>query len=161
MFFGKRRQYFVDPKVQGAIVVRCLVYWITCLFSTFVMLFFWSLLTGPARLSWMTIDQIWYSYGPAFIASMLLLPLVLGDILRMTNRFAGPVLRLHRELKKLANGENVNPLFFREGDCWKYVADDFNRVVMRLKEAEGKELVDGRNAVLVTAQAHEQELASC
>lgn len=160
MFFGKRRQYFVDPKVQGAIVVRCLMYWGTCLFSTFVILFFWSLLTGPARFSWMTVDQLWFSYGPAFIASVLLLPLVLWDILKMTNRFAGPVLRLRRELKKLANGENVCPLFFRQGDYWRDVADDFNRVVLRLKELEAKESRDNRMSMLDVAQAHELELVN-
>ena len=155
MFFGKRRQYFVDPKVQGAIVVRCLMYWGACLLTTFVMLFFWSLLTGPARLSWMTIDQLWFSYGPAFIASLLLLPLVLWDILKMTNRFAGPVLRLRRELKKLANGEHVNPLFFRDGDYWRDVAADFNRLVVRVKELEAKEARENRDSLRDVANEHE------
>src|SRR5262245_4394323 len=109
MFQRKRRQYFVDSKVQGAIVARCLLYWVACLFSTFIMLFFWSLLTGPARLSLMTVDYLWFNYGPAFVASLLLLPLILFDIVRMTNRFAGPALRLRRELQRLASGEHVHP----------------------------------------------------
>ena len=157
MFFGKRRQYFVDPKVQGAIVVRCLMYWGACLLTTFVMLFFWSLLNGPARFSWMTIDQLWFNYGPAFIASLLMLPLVLWDILKMTNRFAGPVLRLRRELKKLGNGEHVNPLFFREGDYWRDVAADFNRLVVRVKELEAKETRGDRDSLLDVPR--ERELA--
>lgn len=155
MFPGKRRQLFVDRKVQGAIVLRCLLYWATCLFTTFIILFFWSLLTGPARISWMTVDQIWFSYGPAFIASILILPLIVWDLLRMSNRFAGPVLRLRRELKKLAKGEHVNPLFFRNGDYWRDMADDFNRIVVRLKELEAREARDSRQAVLEMAKAHE------
>ena len=144
MFFGKRRQYFVDPKVQGGIIARCLLYWGTCLVTTFVILFFWSLMTGPARISFMTVDYLWFHYGPAFVASLLLLPLILWDILKMTNRFAGPILRLRRELKKLAKGEQVSPLFFRQGDYWRDVADDFNRVAVRLKELEAKESLKGR-----------------
>jgi hypothetical protein len=157
MFLGKRRHYFVDPKVQGGIIFRCLMYWATCLFTTFVILFFWSLLTGPARLSWMTIDQIWFSYGPAFCASLLMLPLILWDILKMTNRFAGPILRLRRELKKLAVGEHVNPLFFRQGDYWTDVANDFNRVLLRLKELEAKEARDSHKTLFDVPG--EQELA--
>lgn len=148
MFPGKRRQLFVDRKVQGGLVLRCLMYWATCLLTTFVILFFWSLLTGPARLSWMTVDQIWFNYGPAFIASILILPLIAWDLLKMTNRFAGPVLRLRRELKKLAKGEHVNPLFFRDGDYWRDMADDFNRIVVRLKELEAKEARDHRASAL-------------
>ena len=159
MFLGKRRQYFVDPKVQGAIVARCLMYWATCLLTTFVMLFFWSLLTGPARLSWMTVDQLWFTYGPAFIASILLLPLIVWDLLKMTNRFAGPVLRLKRELKKLAAGEHVNPLFFRQDDYWRDMADDFNRLVVRLKELEAKEVPETRKSFLEIAQQDELTFA--
>jgi hypothetical protein len=155
MFFGKRRQLFVDRTVQGGIVLRCLLYWATCLATTFVMLFFWSLLTGPARLSWMTVDQLWFQYGPAFVASILLLPLVVWDLLKVSNRFAGPVLRLRRELKKLARGEHVNPLFFRRQDHWRDMADDFNRVLSRLKELEAKEARQDRKSMLEMAEAHE------
>jgi hypothetical protein len=155
MFFGKRRQLFVDRAVQGGLILRCLLYWITCLATTFVMLFFWSLLTGPARLSWMTVDQLWFQYGPAFVASALLLPLVVWDLLKMSNRFAGPVLRLRRELKKLARGEHANPVFFRRQDCWRDLADDFNRVLMRVKELEAKEARDERKAMQELAQDHE------
>jgi hypothetical protein len=158
MIFGKRRQYFVDPKVQGAIIARCLAYWVTCLVTTFVILFFWSLMTGPARISLMTVDYLWFHYGPAFVASFLLLPLILWDILKMTNRFAGPILRLRRELKKLSRGEQVSPLFFRHGDYWRDVADDFNRIAVRLKELEAKEAFQNRKSV--TELANEYEVAT-
>jgi hypothetical protein len=155
MLLGKRRQLFVDRRVQGGIIVRCLLYWGTCLATAFVMLFFWSLLTGPARLSWMTVDQLWFQYGPAFVASILLLPLVVWDLLKVSNRFAGPVLRLRRELKKLARGEHVNPLFFRRQDHWRDMADDFNRVLARLKELEAKVARDERISMVELAQEHE------
>jgi len=138
MFFGKRRQLLVDHSVQGAIILRCLLYWVACLVTTFLILFFWTLITGPARVSWMTIDQIWFSYGPAFVASILLMPLIGYDLLKMSNRLAGPILRIRRQLKMLANGEHVTPLYFRKGDYWRDMADDFNRLVAHVQELESQ-----------------------
>lgn len=155
MFLGKRRQLFVDRTVQGGMILRCLLYWLTCLATTFVLLFFWSLLTGPARLGWMTIDQLWFQYGPAFVASMLLFPLILWDLLKMSNRFTGPMLRVRRELKRLARGEHVNPLFFRRGDCWRDMADDFNRVLSRVKELEARVAREEKKPVRELLQEHE------
>jgi hypothetical protein len=133
-----RRQMFVDRPVQGTLVLRVLVYGATCLLSVFVMLFGWSLLTGPARISWTTVDYLWFHYGPAFVAATLILPLVMWDAVRVSNRFAGPILRLRRELKRLADGEEVHPIYFREGDFWRDVANDYNRIALRLKELEAK-----------------------
>ena len=55
---------------------------------------------------------------PFAIASFVLLPLVIIDIVRLSNRFTGPLLRMRRSMRALAQGEQVEPLKFRDADFW-------------------------------------------
>jgi len=131
-----RKRLFVDPKVQGALVVRVICYWLICLMTITLMLLCWRIITGPARLFYTHLDDMWFHYGPALIASFILLPLVIVDIIRLSNRFAGPMLRLRRNMRALAQGEPVQPIAFRDGDFWKEFAEEFNGIVARINRLE-------------------------
>ncbi|MCC7087328.1 MAG: hypothetical protein IT427_20190 [Pirellulales bacterium] len=127
-----RKKLFIDPKVQGALMIRAVGYWLFCLLTMSLALVLWRLWTGPARLFFLQFDELWQWYGPAAIASLLVLPLVVIDVVRLSNRFAGPLYRLRREMRKLAEGEPVRTLKFRDGDFWAEFADEFNAVAQRL-----------------------------
>ena len=131
-----RKRLFVDPKVQGALVIRVICYWLICLMTITLMLLCWRIITGPARLFYTHLDDMWFHYGPALIASLILLPLVIVDIIRLSNRFAGPMLRLRRNMRALAQGEPVEPISFREGDFWQEFAEEFNAIVARINRLE-------------------------
>jgi hypothetical protein len=128
-----RKQLFVDPKVQGALVLRVVLYWLVCLITITLMLLCWRIVTGPARPFYTHFDDMWFFHGPAVVASFLLLPLVIVDIVRLSNRFTGPMLRLRRSMRELARGERVEPLEFRGGDFWQEFADEFNAVLKRVQ----------------------------
>jgi hypothetical protein len=128
-----RKQLFVDPKVQGALVGRAILYWFVCLITISLMLMCWRIITGPARPFYMQFDDMWFFYGPALIASILLLPMVIIDIIRLSNRFAGPMLRLRRSMRALARGEHVEPIEFRGTDFWQDFADEFNQLLVRVQ----------------------------
>jgi hypothetical protein len=127
-----RRQLFVDPKVQGALVLRVLLYWVVCLITITLMLLCWNVLRTP-RMFYTFLDDMWLQYGPALLASFLLLPVVVVDIIRLSNRFAGPLFRLRRCMRALARGEHVEPIRFREGDFWRDFAEEFNAVLARVQ----------------------------
>jgi hypothetical protein len=129
-----RRQLFVDPKVQGALLLRAIGYWFFCLLTMALSLLLWQLFTGPARLFYLHFDDMLYWYGPAAVASLLVLPLVIIDCVRLSNRFAGPLYRLRRELRRLGAGETVKPIHFRDGDFWLEFADEFNAVAKRVEQ---------------------------
>ncbi len=131
-----RKQLFVDPKVQGALVIRAVGYWVACLVTISLMILCWRIITGPARPLFLHFDDMWFFYGPAVIASLLLLPMVIADIIRVSNRFTGPMLRLRRSMRALARGEHVTPIEFRDGDFWQDFAEEFNQVVVRVQGAE-------------------------
>lgn len=130
---SKRKQLFIDPKVQGALVLRAVLYWVVCLITMTLMLLCWRILTGPARIFYTHFDDMWFFYGPAVITSFILLPLVVLDILRVSNRFAGPMLRLRHSMRDLARGEPVQPVKFREGDFWHDFAEEFNALAARVQ----------------------------
>ena len=129
----RRRQLFIDPKVQGALVLRVVLYWAVCLITITLMLLCWSVLRTP-RMFYTHFDDMWFHYGPALIASFVLLPMVVVDIIRLSNRFAGPLVRLRRAMRALAQGEEVRPIHFREGDFWQEFADEFNAIAARMKQ---------------------------
>jgi hypothetical protein len=107
-----------------------------CLLTMMLLLLGWGIITGPIRPLNAHLTALWTLYGPAAIASLLLLPLVTFDLLRLSNRFAGPMFRLRRSLHDLAQGRPVAEVRFRHGDFWQEFADDFNTVAARAQEAE-------------------------
>jgi len=147
-----RKQLFVDPKVQGALVWRAILYWFTCLIAMVLMVVCWRVLTGPARMFYYHFDDMWFFYGPSLIISLVILPLVLADLIRASNRFAGPMLRLRRSMRDLARGQHVEPIQFRENDFWHDFAEDFNAVVARV---QGESTAQGEDT---TADSDEEKL---
>ena len=135
MFIDKkalRKHLFVDRKVQGALIARVVMYWVLCLLTIALMLLCWDIIAGPARMFYLHFDNMWFFYGPAAIASFLLLPLVIVDMIRISNRFVGPLIRLRRSMRALARGEYVEPLEFRGIDFWYDFADEFNAIRARI-----------------------------
>lgn len=134
----ERKRLFVDPKVQGALMARVVMYWGFSILTISLMLLCWRIVAGPARMFWTHFDDMWFYYAPALVASLLLLPLVVTDVVRMSNRFCGPITRLRHALRQLARGEELPELNFREGDHWCELAKEFNAVRDRLARLESE-----------------------
>jgi hypothetical protein len=132
----KRKKLLVDGLVQGALLGRVVLYWLSCLVSMGLMLACWQVLASPGQPFYRQLDEVLLRYGPAVLASLLLLPMVLMDILRFSNRFAGPMVRMRRTLEAMARGEQVEPLRFRDADFWQELADQVNQVAERIKKLE-------------------------
>jgi hypothetical protein len=132
----RRSIFFIDRKVQGALMARTTIYWMFCLFSISLMLICWSAYTGPSRRFVDLAADVFHRYGPGLIASLILLPIALMDVVRLSNRFVGPVMRLRGALKDLAQGRPVKPLNFRDDDFWRELAGDLNEVAARLSRRD-------------------------
>lgn len=139
----KRRQLFVDPKVQGALVLRLLGYWAVTVVTLTAMVLCWRIITGPGRVFYTHFEEMWFHYGPALIASLLLLPLMVIDCIRLSNKFAGPLYRLRRCMRELHEGMPVPPIHFRDGDYWQEIADEFNILSAKVQKLE-QDLADAR-----------------
>ncbi len=133
-----RKRMFVDYQVQGALIVRVVLYWLTCLLSMMLLLLGWGILADPFHPLNAHLTRVWELYRPAAVASLLLLPIVIFDLVRLSNRFAGPMFRLRRSMHDLAQGKPVALLRFRHGDFWQEFADDFNTIAAQMEEANHK-----------------------
>ena len=131
-----RKRYLVDSKLQGSLLMRSIGYWCFCVLAIGMVLLLWQVATGPHRpfLSYFSLHEIVERHGAVVLASVLLLPILLLDVLIITNRFAGPLYRLRRSMRALAAGEHVQPVVFRDGDFWHDVADEFNAVAAYVDE---------------------------
>jgi hypothetical protein len=121
----------LDQMVQGTLIRRVVYHWFLCLFSTATAGWVWMVWTDPQLRSPLdTLQQLW----PALFGSLLALPLAIADMLRTSNRFVGPVLRLRNAMKCLVMGDWVDPLRPRQGDFWGDLIDRFNQVQRQLSE---------------------------
>ncbi|RMF36972.1 MAG: hypothetical protein D6753_18460 [Planctomycetota bacterium] len=57
---------------------------------------------------------------------VLLLPLAIFDVVRVSHLFAGPIYRLRMHLASLAEDSDCRPLSFRADDYWQELADPIN-----------------------------------
>ena len=128
---NRRRRYMVNWGIQGMLVARTVIYWGFCLLSIILMLFCWRIVAGPPQLFRTHMIEMWNQFGPALLASLILLPLLMVDALRLSNRFVGPIVRLRNALNSLGRGQQVHPLKFRSDDYWHDIADGFNTVLAR------------------------------
>jgi hypothetical protein len=151
---NRRKHTFVDPAVQGGLVLRIVMYWLVYMIDVGVALVIWWLLDAPARDFNLGLDQMRYAYMPLLVLSILLLPMVIMDIIRFSHRFVGPLLRLRRSMRQLARGEYVAPIKFRRTDFWQDLADEFNAVLERVQDhhaAEAHETATENEAAATSA----------
>ena len=117
--------------------MRIVLYWLMCLLAMTLLLLVWGMIAGPAKPLSDRLKELWSFFGPVAVVSLLLLPGVIFDLMRLSNHFVGPVFRLRRSMRDLAQGRPVAAVRFREGDFWQDFADDFNTVAARAGRAVG------------------------
>lgn len=132
---NKRKKHFVDRSVQGAILLRLVMHWGLFIVTAAAFLYFVELLTGAPHEAGKNLAA---RHGPTVLAVLVLAPIFLRDLCKLTNRFAGPMVRLRRAMHDLAEGRKVAPVQLRDGDFWKEFAVDFNRVVERVQNPKHK-----------------------
>lgn len=142
----KRRRLFIDPPIQGMLLLRVGLYWTVCVLTQVLIInlvaVVASMSAAPNAFSVPSLQLRWLLVLVVF-ASVLVLPVVLFDVLRLSHRWVGPVFRLRTSLQALSRGEKVAPISFRAGDFWQEMAGDFNVVAAdanRRNEAAAEEV---------------------
>lgn len=153
MMVSRRGKLLVDRKIQGALLSRVVLYWFYCTLSLVLMVTLWIVWTQKPSSSADLWQRIWLQVGPPAGAAVILLPTILIDLLRLTNRMVGPITRLRRAMKHLAIGHaDVEPVVFREGDFWYDFAEDFNLLLRRVQPEGCNQLENNESS---HAGAHE------
>ncbi len=129
-----RVRLLIDRQVQGTLLFRAALYAAAGLLYMCCVLFFSQALSDPT-LSWgqhfanFAFDAFCWAPG-----LLVLLPIVAHDVLRMSNRFAGPVFRLRTEMEVLASGKPSREIKFRDEDQWTELATLYNQLRAELLE---------------------------
>lgn len=141
----KRKRWFVEPRVQGAFMARAVVYWLSCLLCITSLTSIWNTITRQADFFGFHLPGGLPTWAVPPLASLLFLPMVMYDMMRLSNRLVGPILRLRGIMRGVSQGRSAPPIAFREGDFWREFADEFNALTDRiamleraLRAAEGR-----------------------
>ena len=143
----KRRQIWLNNEFQGALALRCSLYWFFCLCTIFLFVAVAQAFSGELEPAGQMFSKLWKQYSSAVLASVLLLPLVIWDVIKFSHRVAGPLKRLENEMDRLAAGQVIKPVMFREGDFHHSLAKRFNQ------------LAEVHNAQVANNDAQQEELA--
>ena len=134
----KRRKILVDPEVQVGIIRKIAAHWVVFFICNAMALMIWVRLFEQPDADWgQTFADAVRRFLPFFVITLALIPAFVWDTLKLTNRFAGPILRLRGALLDASQGRAVAPLRFRENDFWQEIARNFNALMERQSEDQG------------------------
>jgi hypothetical protein len=131
-----RQQVWVDRSVQGVLVGRVILYWVCALLYVGLGSACFQYNQNPdwtlAKHAQVLFGQMW----PWLPTVIILLPLAVYDVVRLSNLFAGPVCRLRKHFAALREDIACAPLVFREEDYWRDLAapiNDMQAEILRLR----------------------------
>ncbi len=134
---NRRRRRFVHPRIQIALVLQSLRQWMLFLFAMIGLLCGLEYFNNGAQESMSACAvKMWGRSGPALVVLFSLLPAIVYDSIRMSNRFVGPLMRLRTAMNGVARGEAMEPLKCRRNDCAEDFFVAFNEMLERVKQLE-------------------------
>ena len=137
---NRRRIILADHRVQWAIARHTVLYWLAFTLTTLAVLALHLLFLGlftPWREHWPAICRL---VAVAMSLSLILiLPLFIYKSFQLSNRFVGPVKRLRRTLRELAEGKPFSPVKFRKDDYWQEMAEELNLAIETLMKQRSAE----------------------
>lgn len=142
----KRKKTLVDAEVQGGILRKIAVHWAMFFLCNAMALMIWIRLFEQPDADWgQTLADTFRRFLPFFVITIALIPAFVWDTMKLTNRFAGPILRLRNAMAEINAGRSIAPIKFRSNDFWQELAPSFNQLVGRLNES-GNRGDDDRSA---------------
>ena len=130
----RRRRRFIDRQVQLALTLQVLKHWLLLLFVVFALLSFVQVLFATPNGSFFDrLVKVWSEHALFLMVALLLTPLFVMDVIRLSHRFVGPVFRLRRELRRIAEGGTGTPIVLRKNDLWQGLATDFNAALAAME----------------------------
>lgn len=134
----KRQLLWIDGQVQGVLVGRVVLYWFGLVLYLGISMFCFQWWQNPDWTAWEHSQALFEQVWPCLPTMLVLLPMVIFDIVRLSNRFVGPVYRLRMHLAQLRKNPHTYPLNFRDDDYWQQLAEPINELQRKLLVLEEK-----------------------
>lgn len=134
-----RKKVHADEAIQGELLFRAIVYWFFCVTVISLLVFACSILSGPPRPFGQVVRESLIAGAPVVFGAVILLPVVLIDVLRVSNRFVGPIHQVKNVLRQVVQGQPSDRVYLREGDFWQSLANDTNLIADALEASQPQE----------------------
>ena len=129
----KRTRLVIEPVIQYSLVRQMIVQWSLHLLATLLLLSMLQVMLGGFFHPWSYhASRIGPALASLSVALVVLLPVFILQSLKLSNRFAGPIYRLRRELRQLREGQPYREMQFREDDYWQDLAAPINSIHLQL-----------------------------
>ncbi len=129
----RRKKLLVDFPVQGALVRQLLFHWGIACGVILVYLICLEMFTSPEHRTLVeNLAAIWNRYGALLVALATVFPAFVIDSIRLSHRFAGPMVSLAKALERMARGQRIEELVFRKSDFWRQLAANLNAIARKL-----------------------------
>lgn len=136
----KRKRLFVDNKVQGSLIRQLVIHWGLACFLIFFYLFSLQAFSNGFSLGFGdNLKALASQYGLLGLVLLVVSPVFIYDSVKLSNRFVGPMVSFRAALKKLAKGEDLENVTFRQNDFWKELSQDLNKISTELKQLRGQQ----------------------
>ncbi len=133
MISRQRSKLFVDSAVQGALLRQLTVHWLLAALVMFLYVLIMQVFTSGERLPLSGhLAAIWSKYAIVLVVALTVFPVFVFDALRLSNRFAGPMVSFRDSLERLSRGEPIRPVNFRTNDFWQEMTKNLNAVANRM-----------------------------
>ncbi len=131
----KRSRLLVEPRVQLTLVRHVVFYWLCTVMTVELLNISRQIAVGPEQpgfWSYLFNEHTLQAMIRLAIGALLVLPLVIYDMLRLSNRFAGPIFRMRRTLRNVAANGAIENVQLRDGDYWGDFAEELNAALALL-----------------------------
>ncbi len=131
VFNHKRKQLYVNKTVQRRFLWRIVCYWMVYhLFVVHGLFLTYGVMTNDRPRPFIQMyGEFLSSQVPLLVVALATLPMILYDMLKLTNRVVGPLVRIERTLKQMMSGEPVEPLKLRNKDLVLEFLGVFNEFI--------------------------------
>jgi hypothetical protein len=118
-----RQTVWVDSNVQGALIGRIVLYWVSGLLYVTLGSTCFQYYQHPDWTAGEHAAALFSQFWPWIPSAVLCLPLVVFDVVRLSNLFVGPIYRLRQHLLDICEDPSCRALQFRDDDYWQDLAE--------------------------------------
>lgn len=142
----ERKRVFINSMIQGRIMTRVAAYWVIyhlVMWHTLFLFHYFAyrveVVNGAPSVPFAELyGTFCLKYYPIVFSAMACAPLLLGDVLKMTHRIAGPLYRFEKALQAIQAGEEVKAVKLRDHDLLIQFQAEFNRFLDHYNELKRK-----------------------
>ncbi len=146
----QRKKKYVSGPIQGRLMMRMAVYWVmyhvilwhAILAFRYIEFRFRSTVTGEQIALHDFYSRFVQDFYPILVCAIVALPIVLVDLMHLTHRIAGPLVRFQNALRGLIAGEEIRKVGLRKGDLLIEFQDEFNRYLDFLAQQKAARIVE-------------------